>query len=224
MNTIIIKGALILALIIGLAGGGYYASIKMGLLPNPFEAKDAYILETSTIVNEIKSIAELYSVCYYDQLVVDSVKVQGTAEVVKKSMVKYLTGYLAGGSITDPKLVLITSAKVFAGFDLGKLDSTDIKVKDSVITIQLPAPQIMDIVMNPSDVSTFIEEGEWSMEDVKMVKNKAIDKFRKRAIDRGIIADAEKKGRESIELFFKSLGFKEVIILAKNSLNNAKAD
>jgi len=200
----------IFALILTIVGGvGYYASVKMNLLPNAFEEKKAYILETPTMVKEIKSIAELYSVCYYDQLIVDSVRkeIKTTDAVIN---------FFGGNSTTNTKLALITSAKVFAGFDLSKLDSTDILVMDSTLTIKLPAPQIIDIVMNPSDVKTFIEEGKWSMDEVKMVKNKAISMFRKRALNKGILVDAEKKGKESIELFFKSLGFKNVIVEQKN--------
>ncbi len=188
-----------------IGGSIYYGLIHYKFLSNPFESKKAYILETPTIVNEIKSIAELYSVCYYDQLVVDSVRkeVKSTDAVIN---------FFGGNSTTNTKLVLIASARVFAGFDLSKLDSTDIDVRDSILTIHLPAPKIIDIVMNPSDVTTFIEEGEWTMQDVNMVKNRAVEKFRARAIKKGIIADAEKRGMESISLFFKSLGFKEVNI------------
>ncbi|MFN5208748.1 MAG: DUF4230 domain-containing protein [Bacteroidota bacterium] len=210
MQKIIIKitSALILLLVIG--GLGYFGLVKFNGLSNPFESKKPHILETPTIVNEIKSIAELYSVCYYDQLVIDSVRkeVKGTDALIN---------FFGGSSTTNSKLVLLATAKVFAGYDLSKLDSTDINAKDSVITIHLPAPKIIDIVMNPSDVSTFIEEGKWTMNEVNSVKNKAVERFRGRAIKKGIIADAEKKGRESISLFFKSLGFKEVIIQIKNS-------
>ena len=201
----------IFALILTIVGGvGYYVSVKMNLLPNAFEEKKAYISETPTMVKEIKSIAELYSVCYYDQLYVDSVRkeIKTTDAVIN---------FFGGNSTTNTKLGLITTAKVFAGFDLSKLDSTDISVMDSTLTIKLPAPQIIDIVMNPTDVTTFIEEGKWSMDEVKMVKNKAISMFRKRALNKGILVDAEKKGKESIELFFKSLGFKNVIVEQKNS-------
>lgn len=180
----------------------------MNLLSNPFEEKKAYILETPTIVNEIKSISELYSVCYFDQLIVDSVRkeVKTTDAVLN---------FFGAKSTTNTKLVLIASAKVFAGYDLSKLDSTDISVVDSTLTIKLLSPQIIDIVMNPTDVSTFLEEGEWTLSEVNKVKDKALRMFRKRALSKGILADAEKKGKESIELFFKSLGFKQVVIEKK---------
>lgn len=209
MNKLIVKGGVFIFLLLVLAGAGYYVSIRMNFLPNPFEPKKAYILETPTIVNEIKSIAELYSVCYFDQLIADSVRKEiKTADAV--------INFFGGNSTTNTKLVLMASAKVFAGYDLRKLDTTDIIVKDSIITIKLPQPQIIDIVMNPSDVSTFIEEGKWSLDEVNKVKSKAIDKFRTRALGKGILVDAEKKGKESIKIFFRSLGFKEVIVQTKN--------
>jgi hypothetical protein len=37
------------------------------------------------------------------------------------------------------------------------------------------------------------------------------------ALGKGILAEGEKKGNESIELFFKSLGFKRVVIEKNNS-------
>lgn len=210
MNKLFIKGTIYTLFFAVIVVGGYYACIKMNFLSNPFEEKKAYILETPTIVKEIKSIAELYSVCYYDQLIVDSTRKEITTTDAA-------INFFGGKSSTNTKLVLMASAKVFAGYDLSKLDSTDISAKDSILTIQLPAPQIIDIVMNPSDVSTFIEEGVWTMEEVKRVKDKAIKMFRKRALGKGILTDAEKNGKESIELFFKSLGFKQVVIEQKTN-------
>jgi len=208
MRKLYLKSTVIILLLVILGGASYYACIKMNFLSNPFEAKKAYILETPTIVKEIKSIAELYSVCYFDQLIVDSVRkeVKTTDAVLN---------FFGAKSTTNTKLVLIASAKVFAGYDLSKLDSTDISAVDSTLTIKLPAPQIIDIVMNPTDVNTFLEEGEWTLVEVNKVKDKALRMFRRRAISRGILADAEKKGKESIELFFKSLGFKQVVIEKK---------
>jgi hypothetical protein len=208
MNKIIIKATLYIIILLSAAALGYYALVKNNLLSNPFESKKAYILETPLIVKEIKSIAELYSVCYFDQIVVDSLR----KEV---SNTDALLNYFGANSTTDTKLVLMASAKVYAGYNLSLLDSNDIVVNDSVLTITLPSPQIMDVVMNPSDVSTFIEEGTWSMEAVNMVKNKAIEIFRRRSLEKGILAEAEKKGTSSIQLFFKSLGFKDVFIKNK---------
>jgi hypothetical protein len=205
MNKLLMKATIYTSLIAVIGIGGYYACIKMNFLSNPFEEKKVYIFETPTIVKEIKSIAELYSVCYYDQLIVDSIRKEITTADAA-------INFFGGNSSTKTKLVLMATAKVFAGYDLSKLDSTDISANDSILTIHLPAPQIIDIVMNPSDVSTYIEEGVWTMGEVKKVKDKAIKMFRKRALEKGILADAEKKGEESIELFFKSLGFKQVII------------
>lgn len=208
MNKTIIKAALYSIILLSAAGIGYYALIKNNFLSNPFESKKAYILETPTIVKEIKSISELYSVCFFDQIVVDSLR----KEIANTDA---FLNYFGANSTTDTKLVLMASAKVYAGYNLSLLDSNDIAVNDSVITITLPSPQIIDVVMNPSDVSTFIEEGTWSMEAVNMVKNKAVEIFRRRALEKGILSEAEKKGTSSIQLFFKSLGFKEVLIKTK---------
>ena len=210
MKKVFLKLVLIVSLIGLLGAACYFTLVKMNFLPNPFEAKKAYILETPAIVKEIKSIAELYSVCYFDQIIVESVRKE-----VKT--VDIILNFFGSKSTTDRKLVLVASAKVFAGYNLSKLDSTAIVLTDSILTIKLPAPQIIDIVMNPTDVTTFIEEGQWSLEEVKQVKNKAIEMFRKRSFSKGILDDAEKKGKETIELFFKSLGFKQVVI--DNKLN-----
>lgn len=208
MYKTLIKILIYSLVLVAVVGLGYYALIKKNLLSNPFESKKAYILETPTIVKEIKSIAELYSVCYFDQIVVDSLR----KEVSKTDA---FLNYFGANSTTDTKLVLMASAKVYAGYNLSFLDSNDIAVNDSVLTITLPLPQIMDVVMNPSDVSTFIEEGTWSMEAVNMVKNKAVEIFRRRSLEKGILAEAEKKGTTNIQLFFKSLGFKDVLIQTK---------
>jgi hypothetical protein len=200
---------LVIYLVLGLiiAGVGYYVlSAKLNILPNPFNEKKAYVLETPVIINEIKSIAELYSVCYYDQAVVDSIK----KEITTKDAV---LNYLGRKSATEYKLVLLATSKIYAGYDLSKLDSTSIKVEARSVSIALPKAEIIDIVMNPSDVTTFIEEGKWTFEEVNAVKSKAVKLLELKALEKGILNDAEKKGKESIKSFFKSLGFTEVKFL-----------
>lgn len=199
-----VKALIFLFLCATLAVGAFFVCIKMKIISNPFEVKESYILETPAVVREIKSIAELYSVCYYDQLIADSTR----KEIHAKDAV---FNFFGRKSTTDYRLILMASGKVFAGFDLSKLDFSDIHTRGDSIYISLPAVRIIDIVMNPSDVVTFVEEGQWSAGDVKAVKNKALASFRKRALQKGILADAEKKGKGSIEMFFRSLGFKQVV-------------
>jgi hypothetical protein len=69
---------------------------------------------------------------------------------------------------------------------------------------------ILDVVVNPSDYQVFLEEGEWSFEDVTALKNRGKEAIRRKALEKGIIENGRERGRASLEAFLKALGFARV--------------
>jgi hypothetical protein len=185
------KWGLYLLVVCGVLGGLYYGAVRFKLMPDLFTPKEVTIAETSTIVQEVKTIAELFSACYYDEVVLDTVR----------------STYLG---LSKQRLVYTVRGRVYAGFDLSALDSTAMTVTDSTIQVRLPEPVILDVVVNPSDYQVFLEEGEWSFEDVTALKNRGKEAIRRKALEKGIIENGRERGRASLEAFLKALGFARV--------------
>ena len=109
-------------------------------------------------------------------------------------------------------IVFIVKTKVRAGFDLSKIGAEDLVVKGDTLSIKLPAPEIFDIIANPSDWEIYYREGEWEDEEIRAIQSGAKEGIRQDAIEYGIIEKAESFGKESLASLFKTFGFSEVNI------------
>lgn len=180
---------------------------KLDVLPgidDLFRKKQLKIDETPILVKEIRGLAELATVTSFDEVVVDSVYAD-PASILLKSITGIGDGY--------DRLVLVVSGKVVAGTDLSALtDSSFYVLKDSV-RLLLPGAEILQVTVNPSDVSIFREEGKWTTVAFEKVKIKARDKIRDRAMQQGIIGRADKRSVAIMERFLLQAGFKKVKIL-----------
>lgn len=185
------KWVLYLVVVCGVIGAGYYAAVRFKLVPDLFTAREVTIAETSTIVQEVKTIAELFSACYYDEVVLDTVRTTRFG-------------------FSKERLVYTVKGRVYAGFDLSSLDTSAMVATDSTIQVRLPEPVILDVVVNPSDYQVFLEEGEWSFEAVTALKNRGKEAIRRKAMEKGIIENGRERGRASLEAFLKALGFARV--------------
>jgi hypothetical protein len=180
---------------------------KLDILPgidDVFRKKQVKIDETPILVKEIRGLAELATITSFDEVVVDSVYAD-PAGILLKSITGIGDGY--------DKLVLVVSGKVVAGTDLSTLtDSSFYVLKDSV-RLLLPGAEILQVTVNPSDVSIFREEGKWTTDAFEKVKIKAREKMRDRAMQQGIIGRADKRSIAIMERFLSQAGFKKVKIL-----------
>ncbi len=96
-----------------------------------------------------------------------------------------------------------------AGTDLFMLGENDIIVTGDSVSVRLPRARILDIIINPSDFSTFTETGEWSNDAVTRVKIKARRKMELRALQKNILPMAENRSKLLMENFLKSSGIQE---------------
>jgi len=76
----------------------------------------------------------------------------------------------------------------------------------------LPATQIFDVILNPSNFEVYVEDGEWSHEEVTALQNDARFRIEKDALDYGILEQADKTGRERLTELFKTFGFTTIIL------------
>ena len=173
------------------------------------DANKIKIMDTATVVTEIKKISEFTTYTYLDELIIHE----------KKTEEKENQGHLFGIGKKDvpdtlrSEIVMIVSGVTRAGYDLGKISENDIRISRDTISVNLPAIEIFAVIVNPSDTKMFVEEGKWSHEEVSQMQVTCRNQMHQHALDRGILKKANEVGKEKVENLFKALGFKVVTII-----------
>jgi len=178
------------------------------------------LMDTPTVVKEIKKISELSTATYVEDVVIKDTILK-SRDVTKLDV---STNFLKGAftkqeSATDKFIfVEIATGRVRAGFDLSKVKDSDISIEEDVLKITLPQAEILDVIMNPSDVKPFYDEkvGEWTDEQLHEAKTKALssalEKISANAIASGILERAQTTGVDKVTAMFKGFGFSNVIV------------
>ena len=181
------KKLIVAAVILALLGGVAFFAYKAGYFDKYM--KKVSIMDTPTVVKNIKSIQELSTACFYEEII--------QSEPIKKK----------------DSLIIIANGKVRAGFDLKNLSDENISIEgDSVLSITLPEAKIFDVIVNPKDIQ-FIEGNKASNEKAyNKVVSKATKRIREDALNDGILDKATESGKKQLTELFKAFGFKEVYV------------
>jgi hypothetical protein len=187
-----------LVLIAGLLVGGWYyiQSFGFNLFGLSFGG-ELKIDNTANVVENIKEISEFTTACYYEEAVLKESKVE-----------KHEGGFLGlVDTETSKEIVIIAKGKVRAGFDLSKVTEDKINIKNDTIGITLPEPEIFDVIINPSDYEMYIEEGNWSHEEVTALQTNYRAQLLAKAQERGILNKAKEAAKKRLESLFMTFGF-----------------
>jgi len=192
----------------------WYLLGKLNLIPsigNLFRSQPIKIAETPMLIKDIKELAELTTMVSFDEVVVDSITLDPATLAIKTITGLNLNPLSPGYN----RLVLVCKGKVMAGTNLASLEPSQIfREKDSV-SLGIPPAIILDIIINPSDVETFIETGEWSAAAFEKVKIKAGEKMRDRALSEDILGKANARARLLMDNFLRQSGFTKVNVYTK---------
>jgi len=198
-KKIVIAAALIFVIIFLFQKISWLPSFK-----NIFRSQPVVIDETPIIIKEINTLAQLVTVTFTDEVVMDTAKVgNGMPSLLPLSI----------GTILTPsvdKLVIIGRGKVIAGTDLKQIKEKDVFVTGDSIHVNLPAAQILQTIVNPSGFETFIEQGSWSEAAATSLKVKIRDKITKQALEQQILKQANDRSLNIIEVFLRNTGFKKI--------------
>lgn len=124
--------------------------------------------DTAIIVTKIQTLGELTTACYYDEMVLTRSKPGALASTPLGSLAR--DGF---GKDVDDHLVLIAKGTVRAGVDLLEMGPEDIRFSGDTVFVRLPAPQYLDVIVNPSDFEVFAESGKWTHEEVTSLQDTA---------------------------------------------------
>ena len=116
--------------------------------------------DTPVIITKIRSLGELTTACYYDEMVLSQNKPNAFSSSALGSLAEGL------GKDVDDHLVIIAKGTVRAGLDLMEMTEEDIRFVGDTAYIRLPAPQYLDVIVNPSDFEVFAETGKWTHEEI----------------------------------------------------------
>lgn len=167
-----------------------------------FTPKPITIDNSPLLVKDIRAIAQLMTIEYYDEVVVDSSRSSGGKLI---SIPPFILP-------VRPSLVLIAKARLLAGLDLQRLDSSHISGTRDSVAIRLPRAQVLEVIMNPSDVETFVERGTWTQQAVVALHIKARTQVLRNAQAQGVLRRAEEKAITLVEQLMLNAGFKKVTV------------
>lgn len=222
-KLIIIIPAIILGVLL-VAGGVFYFGHKL----NWGKRIQNDIAKTANVVSEINKINELTTACFYEEIAIrevryDTIKaLRGSNNMSEeetskiKDMFKKMSGKITGTaakvSRSSNEIVLIGKGKVRAGFDLAKIKEKDIHIQNDTLYVTLPPVELFDIIMNPTDFTTEYEQGKWSHELLRPIKEKAKKQLEKDAIECGLLDNAKESGVTKLTEMFKTFGYKTVFV------------
>ncbi|MCC6586110.1 MAG: DUF4230 domain-containing protein [Bryobacterales bacterium] len=111
------------------------------------------------------------------------------------------------------KLLLIVQADVLAGIDLTALTPNAIHRSGDTVTIQLPEPRVLHVVIDEKQTKVWDRQITWWTPWVpynndleRQARLAAIEDIKNTAIEMGILTDAHKSAQRNIRQLLKSFG------------------
>lgn len=160
------------------------------------EKKELTIDETPIQIESIRTIAEISTVSYKDEVVMDSVEYEKENFSLYDPR-KYYDLYNRG---VKRRLTMIITGEVRYGVDLSN-NNFSVNANKDTIRIILPEPKLLDVIIVPSKTQIYLEKGSWRDGARHKLESGAKRKFRKNAIALNLV----KKARENTERLFKKL-------------------
>lgn len=181
-------------------------SLTTFLVVNPFGWDYNYIFggapkieKTANVVEKVRKISEFTTACYYEEYVIKNEKL-GEEKSFFSSKV----------DTVNYEVVITVKGSVRAGFDLSALGEQDLIVRGDTIDIKLPAPQVFDVISNPSDYKIFVETGKWEHDEIVAMQSKGREHTLNNALNSNLLQRANKVGKERITALFNNFGFSVV--------------
>ena len=172
-----------------------------------FGDRSLKIADTKNVVEHVREISEFTTASYYEEFVVQESKI-----VAKESLFGFKKDQVDS---VQNEIVIILKGKVRAGFDLSKMTEANLCAKSDTLLVQLPAPELFDVIINPSDYEIFIEEGKWSHDEIQAFQVQSKEQLRTHALQEDIIGKAKTEGKERLTNLFKTFGYNVVEVSIK---------
>lgn len=183
---------------------------KIDLLPSPgelFRPKAVEIDQTPLVIRQIKPLAQLATITAYTEVAADSSVRTSVGERLRDVINPFSMGVAMSRN-----LVVVGKVVIHAGVNLEKLTPQHIFIRGDSVSIQLPAAEILDVIVNPSGTDIFLEEGAWDNAAIVALKTKIRNKAVAEVQANGILFHTEERAKEVLLNFFRAAGFTKITI------------
>ena len=156
-----------------------------------------------TIIYDVHDLARLETIHYSLEKVIAAESNQGE------------WGFLFGD-----KLLFVAHGEVIAGIDMEKLDAEDLEVRDGVLYVDLPQPEVFVATLNNDKSYVYdretglLTDGDINLETT--ARQAAEDAIYQAAVDDGILEQAEVNAENYLVRFFRALGYPEVVFITED--------
>ncbi len=163
------------------------------ILPNPM-----------TIIRDVRSLARLETIQFTVEKVI-------TAE----------TGQGQFGILFGDKLIFVAHGQVIAGVDLSKLGPDDLELRDGILYVTLPEPEIFVVNLDNEksyvyDRETgFLTKGDQNLES--SARRVAEDEIEKAALEDDLLKLAQQNAETYLASLFKNLGYPDVTFIRSST-------
>ncbi len=151
-----------------------------------------------TIVRDVRSLARLETIQYTVEKVITAETGQGTF-----------------GALFGDKLIFVAHGQVIAGVDMSKLGADDLEVRDGVLHVRMPEPEIFVVALDNEKSYVYDRNtGLLTKGDVNLESNArhvAEEEIGKAALEDDIINLARQNAENYLLRLFTSLGYPDVI-------------
>ena len=171
---------------------------QMALVLNP---TPTVIVDPVTIVRQVRSLARLETIQYSVEKVITAESGQGPF------------GFLFGD-----RLLLVAHGEVIAGVDLSKLSPDDLRVRDNVLYVSLPEPEIFVATLDNEQTYVYDREtGILTQRDINLestARQAAEQAIREAALEDNILNQARVNAENYLHRLFIDIGnYDEVIFV-----------
>lgn len=171
--------------------------------------EDEFQLEDTPLhIEMIRTIAEISTVAYNDEVVVDTVEF--FEKSVDASYYNPYEWYKMYSRNIKRRLTLIVKGEVRIGFNLTD-HPLDIKHRNDTIFIHAPPSEVIDVLMSPQNTEVFQEQGTWSDYARRKLESKGRDRLQENALR----FDLFKKANENFKNLLLELTPKDKTVIVE---------
>ncbi len=120
------------------------------------------------------------------------------------------------------KILLIAHAEIIAGIDFSKLKTEDVEIKNGVLSILLPAPEILVSTLDNTKTRVYdrrsglLTNGDKDLESE--ARAKAEQSIRQSACEGGILVVASENATKQVTTIFQTAGFESVTVTTRTGV------
>lgn len=166
------------------------------------EKRSLKIDETPIVVEKVRTLGELTTAVYYDELVLQGTKRNYFSTTPLGALAR--DGF---GKDIDDHLVIIAKGTVRAGVDLQKMSGEDIRFVGDTVFVKLPEAEYLDIIVNPSDFEVFAESGTWNHDQVSTLQGTAKERLLQGADYYGLKLKAYEGAMDAVTTLLEAAGY-----------------